>query len=223
MENLIEKIEYKNHQIKIVQDADDISPQENGDDSLFLVHYHHRSFYVKSELFTEDELRSFLNGSTKKEYKQHYDNWKSEYKSLIFHKYHIIPVSAYIHSGVTLSLAKSFALDSGGFDTSHCGFVFAAKSEFKTAKKARAAAAGLISTWNNYLSGEIYGYIAENKDGECVGSCWGFYGDEGKADAILNAKDEIDCEVKSLQKKHLAKLRQYIFNKVNLLYREFVV
>ena len=44
-------------------------------------------------------------------------------------------------------------------------------------RSARKAALGLIQEWNDYLSGNVYGYVVEDERGEHLDSCWGFYGD----------------------------------------------
>lgn len=35
-----------------------------------------------------------------------------------------------------------------------------------------------ITTYNQWASGEVYGYVIEDERGEHVDSCWGFYGDD---------------------------------------------
>lgn len=52
----------------------------------------------------------------------------------------------------------------------------------------RACLRGEIATLNQYLSGDVYGYVVEGPEGEHVDSCWGFFGadealSEGKAAA----------------------------------------
>jgi hypothetical protein len=63
-------------------------------------------------------------------------------------------------------------------------------------EKARANALGHLKMWEDYINGEMYGFIVEafpyNEEGETEDSpseedsCWGFYGDE---DAEESAKD----------------------------------
>jgi hypothetical protein len=42
-----------------------------------------------------------------------------------------------------------------------------------------------VKTYDQFLQGEVYGYVIEDKDGNEIDSCWGFY---GKDDLIAEAK-----------------------------------
>lgn len=93
-----------------------------------------------------------------------------------------LPVYAYIHGGVTISTgAFSCPWDSG-----QCGFVYCkasdAEDEWAGDPHFRANAirvlSGEVKTFDQYLRGDIYGYVIEGKDGDVVDSCWGFYGIE---------------------------------------------
>jgi hypothetical protein len=108
-------------------------------------------------------------------------------------KYHVFPLSAYIHSGVRLYLGTHKVCQ---WDSCQVGLVFASKSEWKTKVKALKVVEGLIETWNDYLSGQVYGFIVENAEGKHIDSCYGFYGDEGMKYAIAEAKSIIDYNVK---------------------------
>ena len=61
------------------------------------------------------------------------------------------------------------------WDVSQLGFVFVSKKEWRLSAKARLAAESLLKEWNQYLSGDVYGYIVDD-DGLNEDSCWGFYG-----------------------------------------------
>lgn len=57
----------------------------------------------------------------------------------------------------------------------------------------------MIETWNDYLSGQVYGFQVY-KDDEQIDSCYGFYGDEGMKYAISEAKNIIDYNIKEHEK-----------------------
>ena len=124
-----------------------------GDDNLILVHYH-RDFEVENDkVVTKEDIRSWYRGE------------KIEQEKV----YHIFPVSAYIHSGVSLSLHNTVPGDfHGGWDTSHVGAVLVAKSEAKSRAKAYQMAEGLLENWNMCLSGDVYYTVKEtyNKEKE---------------------------------------------------------
>ncbi len=150
--------------LEILQDEHASSPSEWGDDSLFLV-ANHRQFYVPVP--GEKRLPQYGNEVADRFAKTH----------------HIFDLEAYIHSGVRLALSGEGNFPDRCWDVSQLGYVFASKSEWKTRKEARKAALSLVETWNDYLSGDVWGYVVEDDDGNCLDACWGFYGDDGKKEA----------------------------------------
>jgi hypothetical protein len=158
------------------------SPDEWDDCGVFIVNYH-RDFWVeKKDIITADDLCA------------HYHGERLEIED----EYYIFPMSCLVHSGVWLSLAHSFACDSGGWDTSHVGAVLVSKKECPDEKTAEKWAEGQVETWNQYLSGDVYGVVCEtfNKDKEQLDqeSCWGFYGHE-------SAKEELQSMINYETKK----------------------
>ena len=101
------------------------------------------------------------------------------------------------------------------WDTSFAGFVLVKRTKgwSWTEDKASVIAESEVEMWNQYLSGDVYGYNSEH------GSCWGFYGKEGMKDMIEDAKAEIDYAIKEELKQHLIQLKAWIKAKVPLQYR----
>ena len=194
-----QELDYKGYKIKIRQDEDCESPNDWGDEDLFLV-YDHRQFTVKRKGFEPQDI--YESGLAYEE-----EHW-------------IFPVEAYIHSGVSLSLFSG--TKQCRWDSSVSGYVLVSKEEFKDLETATKAAEGLIETWNQYLSGDVWGFIVEKPnttysiskedfdtlittgtftsdnflkvidvedEWEEVDSCWGFYGQDA---AINEAKLVID-------------------------------
>lgn len=188
---------YNGHKIEIMPDMDAQSPKEWGNDS-FLVHFH-RDCWIENDVISENNLREWYNGE----------------KISQSTNYFIFAVSAYIHSGVVLSLENTFPSDGYGWDTSHVGAVLVDKKEAKTKKQAYKIAKSVVDEWNEYLSGDVYGFVVDEGEGD---SCGGFYGDYKYA--IEEAKNSIDCMVKENVKKHGEKLKAYIKNNVPLEKRE---
>jgi hypothetical protein len=80
-------------------------------------------------------------------------------------------------------------------------------------KKLRSKAINLmiaeVKTYDQYLTGEVYGYSIEptdkNKSIECDDSCWGFYGyDHEKSGLMEYAKNAIDCAISEYKKEVIA-------------------
>ena len=160
------------YRVTIQQDTDAQSPEDWGNDDLFLV-ASHRQFDVRRKGFDCD-------ADTPKEHKA---------------DYHVLPLIAYIHSGVALSLGSDSYPFNDAWDAGQVGWVLVQKrAGFRNIRK---AAQSLVAEWNQYLSGDVYGYIvsavesgdddtdidemyeselAELEELEHVDSCWGFYG-----------------------------------------------
>ena len=205
-----EIINYKGYNIEIKQDKIAESPDDWGDDVLFLVGWDSRNFWIEREEFTKEIFGAYIDPDN-------YEDYIDEMKT-IKKEYHIFGLDAYIHSGISLSLHNE------GYccrwDTSNfIGAVFVKKTEVKTKPKAEKIARGLIETWNDYLSGNIYGYNIELDDGN--DSCCGYYGNPDKSGLLDEAKSIINYHIKQKNKKHLAKTRAFIKNKVPLSSRIF--
>lgn len=188
---------YKGIEIKIMYDEDYESPNEWGDDEVFLV-YDHRELEIKVKGFNPDDIFETMMNKRK-----------------TFAGYYYFPVFAYIHGGVSLSLSKNSYPFTCPWDTSFKGFSLVKREKGRyTRDKAYKEAENLISTWNQCLSGEVFGYTSE------YGSCWGYYGRESIPYMISVAKGEIDQAEKEQIRKHGRKVKTWIKNHVPLTKRE---
>lgn len=150
--------------IKIFPDEQPDSPNDWFDEERFLV-FDHRQFYVERKGFDPKDI--FEDGEKVK-------------------GYHVFRCYAYIHSGVALAV-ESHSFPDARWDVSFKGF-WLIKREKGTWTRAQAlkAAEGLCSTWNEYLSGDVYGYKIYkvhkcdlgHEHLEELDSCWGYYGQE---------------------------------------------
>jgi hypothetical protein len=205
MENLIN---YKGYRIRIEQDDEQFnSPDEWGNDDSFLV-YDHRDFFVERKVFNPDDIYEIMLSGKK-----------------LFDGYFFFPVYAYIHSGVSLQLRRWFNVPQGHneFDVSFKGFALVKKEKGTyTSDKAYIVAEGLLHTWNDYLSGNVYGFITEDKNGEQIDSCWGFYGNPERSGLIDDAKNAIDCEIERVRKSKQSKVKTLLKNNVPLEKRELI-
>lgn len=204
--------------LKIYQDEPHESPNDWGNEDIFLV-YDHRQFTVKREGFEPRAIfdhvsyppKPIQGAKSADEYAEELEEWENE-KPYSYEEYHIFPVYAYIHSGVALSLGRNKYPFNDRWDVSSTGFLLIKKEEFpdKTDEYIFSLGEGTIKEWNQYLSGEIYRFdIVEQK--ECTSchhieekeldSCGGFYGDDYEAifDHIGVTKDGL-TEIKEGKK-----------------------
>ena len=180
MEEPIEVVEYKGYKINIYPDECSESPDDWGNDDAFVV-YDHRDFYVKRDGFDPKVIfREMQNG--KITYDGHY----------------YFPLYAYIHGGTVLSLSRDRYPFTCPWDTSFAGFVMVKRQKYAwTEDKAWKIAQGVVNEWNDWLSGNIYGYMIE-KDEDEFGGRWGYWGDDFTY-LIEQAKSEIDQEIKEVE------------------------
>lgn len=148
------------------------------------------------------------------------DYWKDIYEELLATDLVLIkPIRAYEHSGIALSTSDSYPFNDR-WDSYFAGFIFVTKetifkecsgiTEENWKERADEYIEGEIETYNQYFSGEIYGYILTKKEtqqekcphcgevlSECeedveVQSCWGFYGDVLEDNGILYQLDDLE-------------------------------
>lgn len=97
----------------------------------------------------------------------------------------IIQLSLYLydHSGITMS-TSGFSCP---WDSGQVGYIYMtleqARKEWsgtdaEIRAKALACLEAEVKVYDDYLTGEVYGYVIEDDDGEEIDSCWGFYGEE---------------------------------------------
>lgn len=164
MEKPIEQFNHDGLTVKIYQDSDAQSPDEWEDDVVSMVTTRNCYFERLCEIWTtgkhghgEDCHEVMARGKEVK------DN------------YHVLPLWMYAHSGVALRVG-----DRGGYpfdcqwDAGQVGFVLVKKRE--GIRNVLKAAQCHVETWNQYLSGDVYGVVVEDPSGEQLESCWGFYG-----------------------------------------------
>lgn len=99
--------------------------------------------------------------------------------------YAVFPLRAYIHSGVALSLDRSYPFDDQ-WDSMSIGFVVVRIADFNKEQDLGAVAKSYVETWNQYLSGDVWVYLIErietcdlgHEHAEVVDSCGGLYGEK---------------------------------------------
>jgi hypothetical protein len=95
----------------------------------------------------------------------------------------ILPLSMYDHSGITISTTPF----SCPWDSGQIGFILADKDDVRKAFQVKRITArirksvhdglvGEVKAYDQYLQGDVYGFILKDADGEDGESCWGFFG-----------------------------------------------
>lgn len=127
-----------------------------------------------------------------------------EHISRILEKHAVmIPIGLYDHSGITMYAGGGASIfDLQGWDSGTVGVIYTTRSKIveeygeyteETRIKARECLEQEIKTYDQYLTGDVYGYVIEDAEGNHVDSCWGFYGLEY---AEQEATDALDGAIK---------------------------
>lgn len=93
----------------------------------------------------------------------------------------ILPVYMYDHSGIALSTSPF----SCRWDSGQLGLIYATHEDLKREYGKQPVPVadvieilkGEVSTYSQYLNGDVYGYVVEDESGEHLDSCWGFIGE----------------------------------------------
>ena len=131
----------------------------------------------------------------------------------------------YDHSGITMSTG-SF---NDPWDSGQVGIIYVTKDEVREEYGKKVISAKLkkqvyemleseVKTYDNYLTGEVYGFVVEDEDENHIDSCYGFYGevDYCLSEGIFNAEWNIKQDISN----HLKKLRAWIKSGTPLMHRK---
>lgn len=113
-----------------------------------------------------------------------------------------LPVAMYEHSGITLWVGKGpHAFDQQGWDSGQVGFIYATKESIEKigtpADKVKEVLSAEVETWDQFVRGDVYGFVIEDAEGNDLDSCWGFYGFDyakGEMKAGLDAVIQWEAE-----------------------------
>ena len=159
------------YQLRIEQDTDPEAPDAFDDCGVWIVTTENRHFSVQPKGWDVDRAAAIARGEPAP--------GDEPFKAL--------PLYAYVHSGVALSLGRGYPFDCP-WDSGQIGFVVVDPRELSAPDDDTCGtqAALTVDAWNQYLSGDVWGYIVErvttcdhgDEHAEHVDSCWGFYGRE---------------------------------------------
>jgi len=185
--------------VKVIQDENPLDPRVDFDNVAHMICFHRR--YDLGD-------------------KHNFNTWRDEeLLSLLKRKdVYWLPLYLYDHSGITMSTG-SFGCP---WDSGQVGYIYITRAEYLEAmqckrvnkKKLYDYLRSEVETYDNYLTGEVYGYIVEDENGDNVDSCWSYFGDSKYAleDGIHSAQATIRYDIK----KHIEQVKRWIRNHVPL-------
>ena len=188
--------------VKVVQDDDPMNPRKDYDHLGRMVCFHRR--------YNLGDKHSFDIESAKEFRKQ-----KNVYS---------LPLYLYDHSGITMRTGPF----SCPWDSGCVGFIYIERETFlkefgykKMTKKVKEhlykVLEAEVEEYDNYLTGEVYGYIVETEDGEFVDSCYGYFGDTKYC--LNEGIQSAQYEMKRGIKRHIEQVKVWIRHRVPLIYR----
>lgn len=194
----IKSIEYKGYTIEVYIDDDPLNPRTEFDNMGTMVCWHRRynlgddgrgakNPYPTREYDPEDWFKANLDYPEEKLE----DLDLAELQALFEKTNLLIPIMAYEHGGITIRAYDYGNWPDQNWDCGQLGFIYAShetiRKEYvvkrlskKTLEKARTCLLSEIEEYDTYLTGNIYGYVITDPEGEEKDSCWGFYGDYDK-------------------------------------------
>lgn len=137
----------------------------------------------------------------------------------------MLPLFLYDHSGITMSTSPF----SCRWDSGQVGWIYASKNEIcenwgvpdwndmvknsegemLTAKEyAKVLLKGEVETYDEFLTGEVYGFKVIDPDGEKIHSCWGFFGDPEESGLLDDANSHIEYDIEEKDKKEAEDLHK---------------
>lgn len=190
MENCIRKARMGNEELRIVLDECEESPREW--DNLGKIVCWHKRYLMPQE------------GPQKFETPEDFNNYLKEigYKALI------LPIFMYDHSGVSISTSGNQYPFNDYWDAGQIGYIYATYENIRkeysvkriskeTMQKAKKVLLGEVETYDQFLRGDVYGFVLVGLE-KCdhgvehenpIDSCYGFYGNDATKNGMLEHLD----------------------------------
>jgi len=200
-EYLAETEDYRGHKIKIYQDPEPKSPRE-WDNLGTMVCFHKRYDLGDKHGIKSDE----------------FGGWDDIERHLIeeLGAVVVLPLYLYDHSGITMRTGSFH----DRWDSGQVGFVYVDRDSVlkeygkkrlskSIIKRATNVLESEVKTYDQYLTGQVYGFMVEDADGEQVDSCWGYF--DEPSDMIKECKSIVDHNIEAVNKeKHFPKVEVFV-------------
>lgn len=165
-------------ELKIYQDDEYCSPAEW--DLFGEIYFWHRRYSLGDNLcFSSPE--DFLDYHSDLTYEELEDMNFSQKEGEVRKNNLLLPLYLFDHSGLSLSTTPFYC----PYDSAQVGYIMVSHKDIikefgelstETLAKAEKILVSEVKSWDDYLSGNVYGFqLLENE--EHIDSCWGFYGD----------------------------------------------
>tara|TARA_B110000858_G_C17587528_1_gene374149 strand:- start:105 stop:704 length:600 start_codon:yes stop_codon:yes gene_type:complete len=180
-----------NERVRIVQDEDVETPRNWSNLSKMIFTGGHKHLGDKHEVDFDEEFDSRQDFIERGE-----EIVRKHFKDVAV----CYAVHMYKHSGESISIDYSGQYTCR-WDSGTIGFAIVTKEDIrkeynikrvtqKYIDKCENIVRGEIKTLDQYISGEVYGYVVEDKDENVIDSCYGFFGDDIEKNGISDYLEE---------------------------------
>jgi hypothetical protein len=171
----VERFEVDGLTVRIVQDTDPQNPRTDFENFGHMVCFHRRYALGDKHSMSVGEAKEFVE--------------RIEKDGAV-----VLPLFLYDHSGITMRTSPF----SCPWDSGQVGFIYAEKEDIrknwmrkrvteKLREQARELLVAEVETYDQYLTGDVYGFIVEDADGKELDSCWGHFGLKWAKEAATDA------------------------------------
>ncbi len=198
----MDDVMYKDYTIKIIRDEDPNNPRSDDYDTHLgtLVAFHRRYALSDDQHLSDGSKLDHNDFNNFDEMIEYVDKVEG---GIIWE-----PVYLYDHSGITIS-TKPFSCP---YDSGQVGFIYVSKKKVREwyewdeiTEEQTATIEGYlrdeITTFDQYLTGEVYYFTVLNPDGDPIESLCGFYGDNHEESGLLpEARSYVDADIRHREK-----------------------
>jgi hypothetical protein len=175
--DIVKEEKYHGFTIKIAHDPNPLNPRRDCDPFGKMICFHGRYDLGDEHSMSMEELEEIVA--------------RKDVVSL--------PLYLYDHSGITMNTTGFHC----PWDSGQVGHIYADADMIREnwgvkrvtpalREKARKLLKAGVESYDDYITGNAYGYIIEDAEGDHKDSCWGFLGDDGRDEAFKEAKSIVE-------------------------------
>jgi len=163
--------------LEVIQDTNPINPRKELDNMGTMVCFHTKYILGDDHEFSASDFY----------------NWEDMEKKLskLLDAAIILPIYMYDHSGITIKTTPFNC----PWDSGQIGYILVSKATVRNEYKVKRISKqklelvekvllSEIKEYNQYLTGDVYGYQLFDEAGQEISSCWGFFGSDPKTNGI---------------------------------------
>lgn len=207
-EQAVEERKLRGLTARLHHDEDPQNPREEYENLATFVFQHNRynlgdgTFEAMLFPYDLDDFKSRFYGQTFPQ--DRFAKLIERYVRMRFKSIAFTWVGMYDHSGISIYPSSH---DHRGWDSGVIGFAYVSEKNLEITETPRHLAEdrmlGEIKVYDQYLSGDVYGYEILDENGDHLDSCWGFYGrDYAEQEMELALDGEVELKKKKEAAKH---------------------